>query len=199
MKKIFLTFILAIGNIVNAQTDLAKTANDISPLLIGEIVPNVTVQTVDQKQVSLNEITKAKKTVLVFYRGGWCPYCTLHLSALGEAEQKLIEMGYQIIAASPDSPKSLKNTLEDKKLNYTLLSDSKGDLAKALGIAFAAPTGYEKYLSKGSEGVNISYVPVPSVFILNEKNEILFEYINPSYNIRLSNELLQAVALTLSK
>ena len=103
------------------------------------------------------------------------------------------------MAVSPDAPKSLKNTLDDNNLNYTLLSDSKGDLAKAIGIAFIAPKGYDKYLSKGSEGVNISYIPVPSVFILNEKSEILFEYINPSYDVRLSNDLLLALASKLSK
>ncbi|WP_310556865.1 peroxiredoxin family protein [Flavobacterium sp.] len=199
MRKLLFVFLISYGFVANAQADLAKTANDVSPLLIGEVVPNITIQNIDQKDISLNEITKAKKTILVFYRGGWCPYCTVHLSAIGEAEQKLIEMGYQIVAVSPDSPKSLKNTIDDKKLNYTLLSDSKGDLARALGIAFIAPKGYDKYLSKGSDGANTTYVPVPSVFILNEKSEILFEFINPSYNTRISNEMLLAVAKTLSK
>jgi peroxiredoxin len=199
MKNVIYFLVMISFALSNAQSDLAKTANDISPLLIGETIPNITIQNLEKKDVTLENITKNKKTILVFYRGGWCPYCVTHLSALGEAEEKLIGLGYQIVAISPDSPESLKATMDEKKLKYTLLSDSKGDLAKALGIAFAAPNGYEKYLSKGSQGLNKTYVPVPSVFFLNDKNEILFEYINPNYNKRLSNELLLSVASTLNK
>jgi peroxiredoxin len=65
------------------------------------------------------------------------------IAALAEAEKELLELGYQIIAISPDAPASLKVTNDKEKLNY-LLSDSTGELSKSVGIAFQAPenTGY---------------------------------------------------------
>ena len=108
-------------------------------------------------------------------------------------------MGYQIIAVSPDSPESLKETITKDKLKYILLSDSKYDFIKSLGIAYALPDSLKKKLKTVLHGVKNDYLPVPSLFIINEKNEIESEYISPNYKSRISNELLIAVATVLKK
>ena len=194
MKKLLFASAFIVAQFSFAQIELPKEATDITPLLIGEKVPNTSLKTIDGKSVSFFETLDKKKTILVFYRGGWCPYCNQHLSALAEAEPELIKLGYKIIAISPDSVKSLQETKSKDKVNYTLLSDSESVFSKAFGIAFEAPKNYEKYLSKGSDNVNSSIIPVPSVFILDKEGTILFEYIAPDYKHRLSNELLMAVA-----
>lgn len=199
MKKIISLVLLVIGFLGNAQNDLPKSATDIAPLLIGEKIPNITLKLVDGNAVSLKTVLDKKRTILVFYRGGWCPYCNLHLAALGEAEKELLDLGYQIVAISPDAPKNLKVTEEKDKVNYLLLSDSNGDLAKAMGIAFQAPLLYKPIISKGSDGVNNKFLPVPSVFIVNLDDEIEFEHITPDYKHRISNDLLVAAAKSLKK
>ena len=199
MKKIICLALLAIGLSVHAQNDLPKQAIEIAPLLIGEKIPNVTLKSVENTDVDLTELISKKRTVLVFYRGGWCPYCNAHLAALAEAEKELLDMGYQIIAISPDAPKSLKVTDDKEKLNYVLLSDSVGELSKAVGIAFEAPENYKATIAKGSDGVNNSFLPVPAVFILNVNAEIEFEHIAPNFKNRISNDLLIAVAKSLKK
>lgn len=197
MKNLFLALTVFVAQFSQSQNDLPKLATDISPLLIGEKAPNTTLQTIDGKSVSFLETISKDKTILVFYRGGWCPYCNQHLSALAEAELELLKLGYKIIAVSPDSSKNLEETKTKDKVNYTLLSDSENNFSKAFGIAFEAPKNYEKYLLKGSENINSNTIPVPSVFILDKDGTILFEYIAPDYKHRLSNELLMAVAKSL--
>ncbi len=197
MKTMLYFILLTIGLSVNAQDVLPKLATDIAPLLVGEKIPSIILKTVDDTNVDLAALIGAKKTILVFYRGGWCPYCNLHLSALGEAEKQLLELGYQIIAVSPDAPKNLKITEEKDKVNYLLLSDSKGELAKIMGIAFQAPEKYEAILSKGSEGINTNVLPVPSLFIVNLESTIEFEFITPDYKHRITNDLLVAAAKAL--
>jgi peroxiredoxin len=199
MKKIFCLALFAIGLSVHAQNNLPKLATEIAPLLIGEKIPNVTLKSVENTDVNVTELISKKRTVLVFYRGGWCPYCNAHLAALGEAEKELLDLGYQIIAISPDAPKSLKVTDDKEKLNYLLLSDSTGELSRAVGIAFQAPENYKAIITKGSEGVNSSFLPVPAVFILNTNAEIEFEHITPNFKNRISNDLLIAVAKSLNK
>lgn len=199
MKKIICLALFAIGLSVQAQNDLPKLATEIAPLLIGEKIPNFNLKSVENTNVNLTELISKKKTVLVFYRGGWCPYCNAHLAALAEAEKELVDLGYQIIAISPDAPKSLKVKDDKEKLNYLLLSDSTGELSKAVGIAFQAPDNYKSIITKGSEGVNNSFLPVPSVFILNVNAEIEFEHIAPNFKNRISNDLLIAVAKSLNK
>lgn len=199
MKNIYCLVLLMIVSLVNAQNELPKTATDVAPLLIGEKIPDITLKSVENNEVVLSKLFQEKRTILVFYRGGWCPYCNLHLAALGEAESELLALGYQIIAISPDAPKNLKVTEEKDKVNYLLLSDSDGKLAKSVGIAFKAPLLYKPILSKGSDGVNNKFIPVPSVFILNVDGEIEFEFISPDYKHRISNDLLVAAAKALKQ
>lgn len=186
MKKL-LFILLAISGISSAQ--IADQAEDISPLLIGEKIPNQNLISVNDKAVATTEIFN-KKTVLIVYRGGWCPYCNAQLMDMQEIESQIIALGYQIVAVSPDSPKFLKETTTDDKLNYQLFSDSDGKFAQALGIAFKRD---KPKLDKYSEGKNPGFLPVPTVYVLDANREIEFMYINPNYSKRLKGDLLLSV------
>ncbi|MRX41924.1 redoxin domain-containing protein [Flavobacterium sp. LC2016-23] len=190
MKKLLFIFLVTLTSVANAQNTIAKSANDITPLIIGKKIPNLTLKLSDNTDVNISELLKKKKTVLVFYRGGWCPYCNIHLQALAEAEKEILDMGYQIIAVSPDSPENLKVTEEEDKLKYTLVSDSKGELIKAMGIAFEAPENRKSVIYIKSNGINTNFLPVPSVFVVNRESTILFEYVSPDYKHRLKTEIL---------
>jgi peroxiredoxin len=130
---------------------------------------------------------------LVFYRGGWCPYCNLHLANLAQIEDQVLAEGYQVIAVSPDSAENLKITEGKDKVKYTLLSDSKGELSSAFGISYKAPQNYKSVINVHSNGVNKDFLPVPSVFVVDTEGVILFEYISPDYKNRISSELLLSV------
>jgi peroxiredoxin len=173
-------------------------AEDISPLLAGEQIPVLQLRKSSGEIFDLNKSVSETPTILVFYRGGWCPYCSKQLSGLQEIEKDLTEMGYQVIAISTDSPENLNKTMAREKLSYTLLSDADLNAAKRFGIAFKSPKSYDKFLPETSGGKNIDKIlPVPSVFILNKKGNILFEYINPNITQRLSAPLLKAAAAAL--
>lgn len=197
MRQLLITTFLLAFAIVLAQNELPKTAFDVSPLLIGEKIPKVNLTSSEGKTIDLFSVLSNKKTVLVFYRGGWCPYCTMQLSALSEAENELLLLGYQLVAVSPDAPNQLQNTTEKEKVKYTLLSDSKGELSKAVGIAFQAPENYVPIIAKGSSGVNTSFLPVPTVLIVDQDGTIQFEHITPDFKNRISSELLLAASKAL--
>jgi len=190
MKKLLFIF-LAFSGISSGQ--IAEKAEDISPLLIGEKIPKQDLISVDNKAVTTSDIFN-KKTVLIIYRGGWCPYCNSQLMEMQEIENQIIGLGYQIVAISPDSPKFLKETTKEDKLNYQLFSDSDGKFSEALGIAFKRE---KPKLEKYSEGKNPGFLPVPAVYILDENREIEFLYINPNYTKRLKGEMLLAVLKSL--
>ena len=175
--------------------DIPAKPTDISPLLIGEPIPAVNLPDAAGKMFNLNEEVAKKPTVLIFYRGGWCPYCNKELAGMQSIEGNLRKMGYQIIAISTDSPENLSKTLGKDQLTYTLLSDSELSVSKQFGLAYVAPKNYEKLLVTASNGKNVDkLLPVPSVFILDTKGIIQFEYINPDYKQRISSSLLEAVA-----
>jgi peroxiredoxin len=168
-------------------------ATDISPLLIGEKAPQIMLTHLNGKTDSLSSLLAKQQTVLIFYRGGWCPFCNVQLAELQAIESDIIKLGYQIVAISPDSPESLKASLDKHKLNYQLLSDADMRAAQLFGIAFNVPESSKERLAKSSGGRNPGQLPVPSVFVMNKQGEILFEYINPDYKKRLPANLLLAV------
>jgi peroxiredoxin len=190
---LFLLVISGIASVSHAQSEIAAEPTAIAPLLIGERIPNTALCDMFGKKVGLLELAALKPSIVVFYRGGWCPYCNLHLAELQAIEPDIIKTGYQIIAISPDSPESLQASASKSKLNYFLLSDSETEASRGFGLAFYAPEHYAETLSKASAHKNKSVIPVPAVFVVNMDGEILFEYINPDYKKRLNGSLLLAV------
>ena len=178
-----------------APVEIPQKPEDISPLLVGETIPDLSVAGIDGKAVNLKAEVAKKPTVLVFYRGGWCPFCNKQLAELRTLEPELTKMGYQMLAVSTDSPDNLKASMDKHQLSYTLLSDADLTAAKAFGLAFRAPAAYAATLEKGSGGKNVdNLLPVPAVFLLDKQGVIKFEYINPNMKERISAKLLTAAA-----
>jgi peroxiredoxin len=105
-----------------------------------------------------------------------------------------------VLAISPDRPEKLKLVEEKAKGKYTLLSDAKLEAALALGLAFKVDEDtvdmYKKYgidLEEAS-GESHGLLPVPAVYVLDKKGKILFEYINPEYQMRIAPEVVLAAA-----
>ena len=190
MKTLSYIFLLLIStSIITAQ--VPENAEDISPILIGETIPEATLLDKKGNEVNLNEIIKEKPTVLVFYRGGWCPYCNNQLAGLAEIENDILELDYQIIAISPDNYKQLQNT--DDKIGYILLADVNAKFIQDIGIGFKTPERSKGYIFKKTNEEASEVLPVPTVLVVDKSGEVLFEYVNPNYKTRLSTELLMAV------
>src|SRR5260370_19007935 len=117
MTKRFLSILLLAPALAQAQTNS-------TPLKLGDVVPDVTLRTEEDKEVSLRKLVSEKPTVLIFYRGGWCPFCNRHLQSLVGIEKKLQDAGAQLLAISMYHPAKLQATPNPEKLTYRLLSDS---------------------------------------------------------------------------
>jgi len=191
--KIFLS-ILLLG------TALAQAQTNSNPLKVGDAIPDVKLRTEENKEVSLRKLVSEKPTVLIFYRGGWCPFCNRHLQSLGGIEDDLNKAGAQLVAISMDQPSKLKETPDRNKLHYRLLSDSDAVAAKAFGIAFKVDDAtVEKYKGYGinldaASGNDHHILPYPAVFVADTSGKIRFAHVNPDYKMRLEpKKILEAV------
>lgn len=187
---------------LNSQTteNTSGDSKDIQPLLIGAQVPDVQLTDIEGNPVNLLQIAMQMPAIIIFYRGGWCPFCNIQMSQIQKIVPNLTQLGYQIIAVSPDKPEELKKSLEKNELNYTLLSDSKMEASRSFGIAFRVSDSVNERYKKvninleKSAGENHQLLPVPSVFITGIDGTIKFEYVNPNYKVRIDPELLLAAA-----
>lgn len=183
------------------RSQIADNAEDVTPLLNGQTVPNVTLKTADGAPVSLRAAVMTKPSVILFYRGGWCPYCNRQLAELKDIEQDLVELGYQVLAISPESPARLQEQKLETEFAVQLLSDEKLAAIKQFGIGFYLPLATEKiYEMKmgisltDDESNNKAVLPAPAIFIVDQEGTILFSYVNPNYKVRMSAEMLLQIA-----
>ena len=187
---------MAAGN----REDIHSSADQVQPLLAGMKAPDFTVRDVEGKAFEFKAGQQDKPVVLTFFRGGWCPYCNLHLSEMRLVEQQLEEMGFNIWFISIDKPELLLESLANPEIGYTIYSDSSLDATRAFGLAFKVDDELNKrYLTynidlEKASGENHHVLPAPATYIIGSDGIINFAYINPDYKVRLHPDVLLAAA-----
>jgi peroxiredoxin len=182
------------------RTTIADKAENVTPILNGTNIPNVTVKTADGSTVSLQALIMQKPTVLIFYRGGWCPYCSRQLAELKLIEKDLVAEGYQILAISPESPEKLQSQKLETEFAVTLISDQSLDAISGFGVAYYVQDDTRK-LYKDRMNVDLTIddsdkavLPAPAIFIIDQSGKVQFNYVNPDYTVRPSAALVLSAA-----
>ena len=185
--------------ILVAQTlegKIFSSAETVVPLSVGTMVPSVNVKDKEGNSVSLDSIINDKITVLVFYRGGWCPYCNAQLVDLQSIVDSLNLLKVNLIALGTDASDEISSTVSKDSLGFPIFSDRDLNASKAFGLLYQL-TGTNAFLHfvKGDDvpespinGKNV--LPVPAVFLIDKNKTIRYEYFNPDYKIRLDSQTL---------
>lgn len=190
----------------HADTPVAATAEEIQPLVAGDVAPRFTVETVDHDPFVFEPRKLERPALLISFRGGWCPFCNMHLSELRQVIGEIDALGVDVLFLSGDRPELLYRSLKEETqqdiagLDYQILSDADAQAAIAFGVAFKAPQqAIDKRGVKGDDIVDSSMaihgvLPVPSVFAVDKDGKIAFAYSNADYKVRLPADELLAVA-----
>ncbi len=150
---------------------------------------------------TLDELTAQGPAVIVFYRGGWCPYCNVTLrSYQRDLVPHLDGYSAHLVAISPEIPDESLTTKEKAELTYTVLSDTRAELASSLGITFEPAE--DGLAAQRKLGVDIrttradggTLLPMPTVLIVDRDHVVRFADIHPDYTGRTEvNEILAAL------
>ncbi|MDH3431760.1 MAG: AhpC/TSA family protein [Gammaproteobacteria bacterium] len=190
----------------HADVPIAETAATIKPLQAGQSAPRFTVRTVDNELFLFDPLSLERPVVVIAFRGGWCPYCNMHLSELKDVVAQIDALGIDVLFLSGDRPDMLYTSLSRETqddiaaLDYQILSDADAQAAVAFGIAFkASQRTIDRRNEKGqdiddSSMLRHGVLPVPAVFLIDRDGVIKFVYSNPDYKIRLPAEELLQVA-----
>lgn len=189
----------------HADVPVAATAEETQPLRAGQRAPRFVVATVDNEPFVFDPSDLQRPAIVVSFRGGWCPYCNMHLSELRHVIPEISELGVDVLFISGDRPELLFSSLSADTqeniadLDYQIMSDANAHAAIAFGIAFKASRELiNRRKSKGDDIVESSMLrheilPVPAVFAIDKDGLITFSFVEPNYKIRLpADELLTA-------
>jgi peroxiredoxin len=157
----------------------------------GDTLEPFTLDDATGTPVTLDELVAAGPAVVVFYRGGWCPYCNL---ALRTYQQQLLPelaaFGARLVAVSPQPPDQSLSTAEKAGLEFTVLSDPGSRLARRIGISFQQAD--DVLAAQRTLGLDLAQVnaegstqlPRPTVLIVDTDRTVRFVDVQPDYTAR---------------
>jgi peroxiredoxin len=129
--------------------------------------------------------------VLSFYRGAWCPICSLELRWLAAIVPAISDAGASLIAVSPQSPDVSLALVESLDLGFDVLSDLDQSIAEAYRVKFELSAElqslYDQFdmsLTKANADGTWN-VPVPATFVIDRAGTVRVAHVDPDYRERM--------------
>jgi len=171
----------------------------------GSRLPDGELLDVGGRPTTLAQNLGGKPAVIVFYRGGWCPYCNIALRAYqAQLVPALAERGIGLVAIGPEAPDGSLSTKESKELTFTVLSDPGNQIAAQLGILTAPSDGARAaQLQLGLDLTQVNAdgttgLPMPAVVIADADGVMRWIDVHPDYTTFTEpSQVLQAVTETI--
>jgi peroxiredoxin len=187
------------------QADLAARGRPAGVIEVGATLLDAELLDPHGATTSLYTALSDRLSVLVLYRGGWCPYCNIALNTYqAELVPELVRRHVGLVAISPQAPDGSLSTQEKNELTFTVLSDPGNQVAKAAGI-ITAPAE-EARAAQLQLGLDLTAVnadrttglPMPTTIIVDADRIIRWIDVHPDYSTRSEPERILAALDTLA-
>ncbi len=173
--------------------DLAASGLTASSLKIGDRLPDFELPNVEGRLITSDELLQKGLLVISFFRGGWCPYCTLELNALQQSLPEIERLGATLVAITPDTGAALASAKRKNKLAYDVLSDVDNGVGLTFGIIFRVPEAIRAlYRGLGIDlgarhGNNTDewLLPLPATYIVDRGGIIRHAQLDPDFKRRM--------------
>jgi peroxiredoxin len=183
------------------QADLAASSMPAGVAAVGTQIPDADLLDVHGSPTTLYAATSEGTVVLVFYRGVWCPYCNIALSAYQRhLLPRLTERGIRLVAISPQHPDGSISMQQKHDLSFTVVSDPGNVIARGLGIVTQPSDEARKaQLQLGLDLTTVNAdstiaLPIPTVAVVDAGHTIRWIDVHPDYSTRSEPEqILQAI------
>ncbi|KAF2110959.1 thioredoxin-like protein [Lophiotrema nucula] len=174
----------------NLQNHIS-TFDTSSVLKPGSILPPFTLPNATGQIISSADLLAKGPILVTFYRGHWCPFCSLALRSLQQILPTLHERGVQLVAISPELPDTSLSTSEKNALTFPVLSDVENAYARELGLVWKMDDSlrpiFEKLghdLVKGN-GDDSFEVPVPATVLVGGDGVVRKRFVEADYRVRV--------------
>ena len=181
MRKL-LAFILTISLLSSYAQDKPTAFK------IGDTAPNLTGKDHSGKTVSLKELTKKGKVVVMFYRGAWCGYCNKYMSQLEATLPEFSAKNATVIAITPEPEESISKAVEKTKATFSIIYDKNRKIMNDWKVAYSLPddmkTKYKGYGVDLEKQQGDWTLPVPATYVVGQNGKIEFVHFDENYQQR---------------
>ena len=183
-----------------AEADLRERGLARSAVGVGRRSPLFELPDHTGKTIRMYEHLQNGPVVVVFYRGGWCPYCNLQLQAMEEVSATLAGLGATLLAVTPDRAAGTAETVGKHALSFPVLTEKGNRVARAFGLVFKLSPeldaiyrefGIDLAARNGSEK---SELPLAATYVIGRDGVIRFAYLDEAYTRRAEpSDVVEAV------
>lgn len=154
-----------------------------------------------RQMVTLSELLAQGPVVISFFRGGWCPYCSLELKHLQQIDPQIRALGARLIALSPQTIEQNRETADRLGIEFPLLSDGGNRVASLFGLVFDLPEMLRPIYR--NHGIDLPQfndthgyeLPIAATYVLDETGLIRLAFADTDYTRRLEpREVLDCLA-----
>ena len=133
-----------------------------------------------------------KLLVVYFYPAAMTGGCTKQACAFRDNRTKLNEMGAEVIGISGDDPAGLEVFRKANRLNFPLLSDRDGAIARAFGVPVRDGGVFKANVDGKEVELNRGVTTARWTFVIDKKGEVVYvnQEVNPE---RDSAEVIAAI------
>lgn len=168
--------------------DLSESDLIANAIKVGEVAPDFVLPNVTGEKVSLSEALHDGPVILTWYRGGWCPYCNMHLRYLQKSLPLFQKYNARMIALTPEKPDGSLTVKEKNGLEFDVLSDYHNDVARTYGIVFKLGKEVSD-LYKNTFGLNLEAyndsdsdeLPIPATYVIDSLGMVRYAFLNADY------------------
>ncbi len=151
--------------------------------------PDFTLQDANGASVNLSALLEKGPVVLVWFWGGWNPYCEITLQALEEQTGRIKDRDGTLLALCPEPADSARAIVKRNGLGFQLLYDKGNAVARKYGLVYSIPAPladlFRKRYSASLESVKGGVdLPLTSIFVIDKKGMIRYSYGNADYRFR---------------
>ena len=152
--------------------------------------------------MSLYDELQNGPVILMWYRGGWCPYCNLTLRAMEDMLPQYRAGGAQLLALTPESPDKSMSTIEKHELSFEVLMDNDNAVAKTYGVVFQLTDEVKDYYENGFglsayNGNDKGELPLAATYVIGTDGIITYAFLDADYRNRAEPiEVLNALTQT---
>jgi peroxiredoxin len=165
-----------------AEAEFRADAASAHPLATGDRAPDFVLGDAEGKKHRLTDYLSRGPVLLMFFRGGWCPYCSLTLRAYEELAPDFRKAGGSILALSPQKASRAALVQESNGVSFPILVDVKNRVAIEYGVLGKAKPMTREVLAK--LGCNIPEENNAEDWLLPRASELI---IDTDRTIRMAN------------